>query len=136
MRDGLRRRHQQLRSAGETGATAIEIAILAPVLLMLVFGTIQAAVYYNARNVASTAAQSAVRYGGAETGTAGDGEAAARRLLREGAGTSLAGADVRVSRGGTVVTAEVTARVNSVVPFITFPAIHARAQGPVERVTR
>ena len=132
----LKHRHRQLSAHADRGATALEIAILAPMLLMLVFGTIQAAVYYNARNVASTAAQSAVRYGGAEQGSAADGDAAARRLLREGAGTSLAGADVRVSRGAVTVTADITARVNSVVPFISFPPIHARAQGPVERVTR
>ncbi|WP_255559205.1 TadE family protein [Mumia sp. zg.B53] len=47
---------------GERGASAVEFAIVAPVLLLLVFATIQMGLYMYARNVAQTAAREGVSY--------------------------------------------------------------------------
>ncbi|WP_228553015.1 MULTISPECIES: TadE family protein [Mumia] len=47
---------------GERGASAVEFAIIAPALLLLVFATIQVGLYMYARNVAQTAAREGVSY--------------------------------------------------------------------------
>lgn len=116
--------------------SVIETAILIPVLLLIIFGIIQTALFYNARNVASTAAQAAVRYAAPQNATAGQGQSAALQLIHDGAGKSLVATSVKVSRGQDTVNVTVTGRVASLIPFVSFPPIHAQAQGPVERVTR
>lgn len=42
--------------------SAVEFSIIAPILLLLVFATIQTALYFYARNVAQTAAREGVSY--------------------------------------------------------------------------
>lgn len=51
----------RLRRSPEHGASAVELAILTPVFLVLAFLIIQAGMYYYARNVAQSAAEDAAR---------------------------------------------------------------------------
>lgn len=131
---GVRVRKPQLDDPD--AGTVIETAILIPVLLLLIFGIIQTALFYNARNVASTAAQAAVRFAAPQNASAGQGQSAALQLIHDGAGNSLVDTSVKVSRGQDTVSVDVTGRVQSLIPFVNLPMIHAKAQGPVERVTR
>lgn len=47
---------------GDSGASAVEFAILAPIFLALVFGMIQGALFLYARNTAQSAAREGVSY--------------------------------------------------------------------------
>lgn len=69
------------RRFGDRGSSPVELAILWPVILLLVFGSVQIATYFTARTVALSAAQLAVsaerRYGA----TPGAGPARAEAFL-------------------------------------------------------
>jgi Flp pilus assembly protein TadG len=59
----LRRARGRLRSggAGDRGSSVVELAILAPMLLLVIWMTIQYALYFDAREVALDAAQTGAR---------------------------------------------------------------------------
>lgn len=118
----------------QRGSTTIEMVILFPVLLFMLFGGVQVGLYFNARNIAITAAQSGARAAAAYEAGPGDGTAAAVGLA------SSAGAkDVQVSVSSTATTATVAVRLSSpnLMPWIIPPlAIEQSATMPLERVTR
>lgn len=55
-----RRRRPCAGSAGERGASAVELAVVAPALLALIFFIIQSALWFHGRNVALQAAREGV----------------------------------------------------------------------------
>ncbi|HEY0700848.1 MAG TPA: TadE family protein [Micromonospora sp.] len=124
----------------DRGATPVELAILMPVILVLLFASIQFAAVYLARAVALSAAQQGVtaqRVHGAEPG---DGVARATEFLR-GAGDWLTGWDspgpvcVSTPAGApTEVQCTVSGHALSVVPFLDFE-VRQTAHGTVERFT-
>lgn len=123
------------RGRSDRGASAIETAILIPVLLGLLFLIIQAGLFYHARNVASSAAQVAVQRASVLHGTAADGQAAAAGYVQDTAGGVLLSPTVTVDRGATQVRAVVTGATPSLVPGVTLPDVTATAAAPVERLT-
>ncbi|MBM0238743.1 pilus assembly protein [Micromonospora sp. ATA32] len=125
-------------TAGGTdrGANPVELAVVMPVILVLLFASIQAAVWFVARSTALNAAQSGVnaqRVLGAEPGA---GERRARGFLRA-AGDWLVGWDSSgptCTTGATEVTCTVRGRSLSVIPGVSF-AVEQTAHGTVERWT-
>ncbi|MGV9210659.1 TadE family protein [Micromonospora sp. RB23] len=121
----------------ERGANPVELAVVMPLILVLLFASLQVAAVFLARSTALNAAQSGVnaqrRYNAAD----GAGVASATRFL-SGAGSWLLGWDK--AGGPSCVTSEVdvtctvTGRSLSVVPGVSF-AVRQTAHGPVERVT-
>src|SRR3954468_14627745 len=71
------------------GSASLEIAILAPALLLLTFVVVQAGLWFYARNLALAAAQEGVTAGRAYNAPAGVGPARARAFLAEQTGDSL-----------------------------------------------
>jgi Flp pilus assembly protein TadG len=88
----------------ERGAAAVEFVMMSVLLLFLLLGVLQVAVYFYARNVVASSAADAARYA-ASVGVPGDaGAARARELIGDGLDaadarditcTSLIGRDAR-----------------------------------------
>jgi TadE-like protein len=126
----------------ERGASAVELAMLTPLLIIIIAGTIQFAMLYHARHVALAAAQAGARVARATAGQPGAAweqparektvaylraigpnllEAPQPLLLRRFAGGQLV--DVGVEVRGTAV---------RVIPFLTL-RVDEQSRGPVER---
>jgi len=119
------------------GSATVELAVLFPAFLVLVFGGVQAAQWYHVRSLCLAAADAGVHTG--RTAGASDADAsraAAGFLARAGAGT--AGEPIVSTAGSTpvLVRVEVTAAVPRVLPL---PGLSMRvtqsAQAARERFT-
>ncbi|NES15742.1 TadE/TadG family type IV pilus assembly protein [Micromonospora solifontis] len=120
----------------DRGANPVELAVVMPAILVLLFGSIQLAALFVARSTALHAAESGVDAQRVLAAPAGAGEARARRFLRA-TGDWLVGWDERGPRcvtTATEVTCTVTGRSLSVVPGVSFP-VRQTAHGTVERWT-
>jgi Flp pilus assembly protein TadG len=70
----------------ERGSVALELAVVVPVLMLLVLGLLQFALWYHAQNVVQTAAQEGARVAAAEEGSAETGRSRALEVLHDGLG--------------------------------------------------
>ncbi|NUS90710.1 MAG: pilus assembly protein, partial [Streptomyces sp.] len=109
-------RNLAARLRADRGAGSVEVAVLAIVVLVLVFSIIQVGLFYHARKVAQSAARQGVDTGRQFGSSPGDGVAQAQEFLAKFGG-SVRGASV--SSGGS--TAEeihitVTGHVATLVP--------------------
>ncbi len=68
----------------DSGAAVVDFVFLSVLLLFLLFGVLQVAVYFYARNVAASSAADAARYASAEGVASGAGAARAQGLIRSG----------------------------------------------------
>ena len=115
---------------------SLEIAILAPALLLLVFSIVQGGLWFHARNLAQAAAQEGAAAGAAYNATTAAAVARARSFLTEHAGDSLTGTSVTAAGTTTAfVRIEVSGRALSVLPGVPGIEVTATAVGPVERFT-
>src|SRR6266700_2986080 len=78
----------------EQGAATLEFALVALVLMLLVLGAVQFALWYHAQNVVLAAAQDGARLAAADNSTASAGQQRALELLRAGLGQAADGAAV------------------------------------------
>lgn len=119
----------------DIGSSAIELVLLTPVLIALVFAVVQAALLWNAQHVAVAAAQQGARL--ARTAAGGD-EATVRDATVgyvHSLGASLVDAPtVTVTRAGGWATVTVTAHAVSLLPGATL-TVHGTSRGPIERFT-
>jgi Flp pilus assembly protein TadG len=118
----------------DRGSYSLELAVLAPVILLLLFVGVQVMLYAHATNVAQAAARHGVEAGRSYDAQARDGVQAAEEFL------TRMGADVVTSPGvsadgttGERVQIAVTGRVPALIPGVSWP-VRAVAQGPVERL--
>lgn len=113
-------RHPVARRKGsqlERGSASLEIAILGPALLLLIFGVVQVALWFYARNLALAAAQEGVDAARGYRATSDAGVTRAQSFLQRAAGDSLQGATVSASGSTpTTVRIEVRGRSLSVLP--------------------
>ncbi|MEU1398267.1 TadE family protein [Micromonospora zamorensis] len=122
----------------ERGANPVELAVMMPLILVLLFASIQIAAVFLARSTALNAAQSGVN--AQRTYQAGDGagvDSATRFLKAAGGwlvGWDKTGPNCVASNDDTAVTCTVRGRSLSVVPGVDF-AVQQTAHGTVERVT-
>lgn len=70
--------------ADDAGAAVVDFVLLSILLVVLLLGVLQTAVYFYARNVAAASAADAARYVAAEGVPVGTGGARAERLVRHG----------------------------------------------------
>ncbi|MGK5520433.1 TadE/TadG family type IV pilus assembly protein [Micromonospora sp. URMC 107] len=121
---------------GDRGANPVELAVVMPLILLLLFASIQAAAWFVARSTALNAAQSAVNAQRLHQAPAGAGEARATRFLRAAGGWLVGWDDPAPScqTTATEVTCTVRGRSLSVVPGVSFP-VRQTAHGTVERWT-
>ncbi|UKL04196.1 TadE/TadG family type IV pilus assembly protein [Streptomyces sp. NBU3104] len=126
------RRHRTLR--GDRGFGSVEFAVLAVVVLALIFTSIQVGLYYHARKVAQSAARQGVETGRQLGSTPGDGVAQAQTFLARFGG-SVQGPSVS-SAGSTTEEIRITVRgrVATLVPGLTLDVVQ-HADAPTERWT-
>lgn len=131
------RAYLRSRLSGDRGSTSLQLVIVFPAVLALIFGGVQTALYYYARNVAIAAAQEGARAAGAQNGSAGAGAAAAADFItRAGGADALPASSVAGSRSGTTATVTVRGRSLSLIPGYPGIDITQSASVPVERITR
>jgi len=123
------RRRGRCRS-DDRGLVAVELTIVAPLLLWWLMLIVQYGLWWHAKQVADAAAAEAVDVAQTPDGTAADGEEAARSFLDESG--NLTGVSVSVDRGTDVVTVEVQGDAPQLVPGWGW-GVTARSQAPVER---
>ena len=119
----------------DRGSATLEVSILAPVLLLVVFTIIQVGLWSYARSLALGAAQEGVAAGRAYQASAEAGRARAQAFLDATAGDSLVGSVVTTSATAGSLRVEVTGRALSVLPGVPGLPVRQRAEGPLERFT-
>ena len=119
---------------GDRGAATAEAVLATPLLLLLVLGIVQFAVWAHATHIAQTAAAQALNTARAEGATAADGHAQARALLAQLGHTVLTNPHITVTRSARTAQARVSGRAEQIVPWLRLP-VRAAADGPVERWT-
>ena len=123
------------RATDERGSATVEAAIVFPVVLFLIFGIIQGALWFHARHVALGAAQEGARVVAAEDG--GGGEARAREFITNlTGGTLIRNVIIRESATAQTATVTVHGRAPSLIPGIDGLPVTQTATAPVERFTR
>lgn len=131
------RSHLRGRLRGDRGSTSLQLVIIFPAVLVLIFGGVQTALYFYARNVAIAAAQEGARAAGAQNGSSGAGTTAATDFItRAGGPDALPASSVSGSRSAVTATVTVRGRSLSLVPGYAGINITQSASVPVERITR
>ena len=123
---------------GDTGSATLELAVLFPIVLLLLFGAIQGALYFHGRNVAMAAAEQGVRAARADgqTARAGTAAAQARQVLADTDELdNLSELRIAPDVGADTVRVTVSARTVSLLPGVAGPRIGQSASGPIERFT-
>lgn len=129
-------RHARWR-LGDDGASAIELAFIAPVLLILMLMIVQYAFYFEARQVALDAAQQGARYARQDKALNADWQAGTVRATTNYFDDldSKALTDFAVtasSPGNSNVEVTVSGKMISLVPGFGLPTVSESAGGPVE----
>ena len=130
--DRARARH---RGHGQVGAASLELAVVFPAVMALMFLTVQAGIYFHARTLALTAAQEGLRATSTLTGHQGQGTTRATSFLDRTADGWITARDVVADRTAATATVTVTGRSISLIPGVPGLPIHQQATGPVERPT-
>lgn len=134
-RSSLRRPGLRPVVRGQCGNSSVEMAILLPVIVLILFAVIQSGIFAFGKSVAAGAAESAAQAAALEQGTTADAIQAAYDMIDAG-GTLLSTPGVVVNRTTTTVTVTVNGNVPSVVPFINSLPVSQTVSYPVERITR
>lgn len=125
----------QRRSATDRqrGSVTLEMVILFPVLLIMLFAGVQAGLYFHARNIAMSAAQEGARVAASYESTPSKGQAAARDFATFAGARSVSAS---ASSTATTTTVIVTVESPNLMPWlIPVMPIHQSATMPLERVT-
>ena len=123
------------RLRGERGSVSLELAVLFPIVLLLVFTIVQAGIYYYARTLAMTAAQEGLREASALAGTPAQGTDKAASFLDRTADGWVTARSVTTDRTSRTATVTVTGRSISLIPGMPGLPIQQQATGPVEHPT-
>ncbi len=105
----------EIDGSSERGSVSVQMVLLMPTLLLVVWIALGAAMYFYGRTTALAAAQAGATAGAAEHGTTDDCVLTATDLAAR-AGDSLAGLQVTCQISARTVTATVTGSTLSLVP--------------------
>lgn len=121
----------------ERGASALEMALYMPLLLVMIFLAVQFALMYLGNQAADAAARQAARVarnGGGEPAALAEAESGALRYAAQVGSGVLLDVHVEVTRvDGETISATVTGRSQAVVPGFPGTRITRRIQGPIEQ---
>ena len=121
---------------GDRGAATLELVVIFPVVLLITFGVIEAALWYHARNVALAAAEEGIRVATGDGSSIDAGvDEATDFALRAGADDILSAVTVHSSGGDTEVAITVSGHSLSLFPGWSGHQVSQTASGPVERFT-
>lgn len=118
---------------GERGAATVEVVLLFPAMILMVWIALGAGMYHWGRTAALNAAQTGAAAAAAEDGTIADCARAAQDMAAR-VGDALSDLRVSCSLTATTATATVSGSVLSLVPGWT-PSLTLTATVPVERIT-
>lgn len=117
---------------GDRGSVSAELVIATPLLVLMVMGIVQFALWSHATHIAQAAAAQGLAAARVQDATAARGDAAARRLLDQLGRGPLTHARIDATRSGEAVVIRVSGDTSAVIPLLHLP-VHAEATGPVER---
>ena len=112
---------------------SVELAIATPLLMLILLGVVQFALWSHATHVAQAAAAQGLAATRVQDGTAGAGTARARQFLQQLDGGSLTDTAVNATRSAEQAAVDIDGVASRVVPFLEL-RVHAEAAGTVERV--
>ncbi|MFU8850971.1 TadE family protein [Micromonospora sp. SL1-18] len=118
----------------ERGANPVELAVVMPAILVLLFASIQLGVWFVARSTALNAAQTGVNAQRALQAPPGAGRDRATAFLHAAGDWLVDWPAPTCTTTATEVTCTVSGRSLSVIPGVHFP-VRQTAHGPVERWT-
>lgn len=127
------RHHHLTRLRDDRGSVSVETVIVFPVVLLLIFGAVQAGLFYYGRTTALAAAQQGVQASRVENGSAAAGTAAARSFLA-GPSSLLDNVTVTPRRDAVSTSVTVAGTIPTLLPGFTF-TVTQTATDTVERVT-
>jgi Flp pilus assembly protein TadG len=119
------------RRGRERGFTSVELAIVAPVLLALIFSIVHIGMLFHTRNAANDVADATLREAQRQESTAPRAKAVGSAMATK-YGTSLNHTTITVTRTGTDATVVVVSDGIRIVPFLPVH-ITRTVSGPVER---
>lgn len=122
----------------DAGVASLELVVIFPVLLLVLFGVFQGALYFHGRNVLLAAAEQGVRAArvDAQNNRAATAVAQARQfLLDTGELNNLTGLTITPTVDGEQVRLTITARTVSLLPGVPGPQVSQTAAGSIERFT-
>ena len=110
---------------------AAELVIATPLLLLLIMGVIQFALWQHAEHIASAVAQQGVAVGRLQGETAAAGQNEAQSVLNQLGSTVLVGSNITATRTNATTTVTVTGHAESIIGLFPLP-VKAVAAGPTE----
>lgn len=122
----------------DRGAVTLELVVLFPLLLLLIFGVLQGALFLHGRNVVQAAAEQGVRAGRVDGQSAAStvAVAQARQFLADsGELDNLTEVSVTPTVSGDQLRLTVTGRTVSLLPGVPGPQVSRSAAGSLERFT-
>lgn len=117
----------------ERGSATVQMLMLMPAILMLMFATLQGGLYYYGRSAALAIANTGARAAAVESGSVSACHAAAATMAAK-VGDALTGMNIKCSRSATDATVSVSGITLSVIPLVV-PTTHQTVNLPVERLT-
>lgn len=117
----------------ESGGSTAELALVLPVLLMVLIGTVQIALVHHARTVAETAAIEGARLAASDGYGVEQGALRVRDVLEAGLGASAAGFTISAETQGDVVIARASGEYSLFIPWVSSLAIPIEASAEVWR---
>jgi Flp pilus assembly protein TadG len=129
-----RRRLGRALVRDERGAVSAELVIATPLLLLLIMGVIQFALWQHAEHIASAVAQQGVAVARVQGETAAAGQDQARTVLDQLGSGVLVDSNITATRTDATTTVTVTGHAESIVGIFSLP-VRAVASGPTEEYT-
>ena len=118
---------------GERGLATLEVALITPVLLLVVLGLVQFALWYHAEQVVTAAAQEAAAQASLLSGSPAKAAQRAQVLL-DGLSSIAQGEQVAVGPPDTEsISVSVTARLNGILPGVVSLPLKATATAHLEK---
>ena len=126
-----RRRWCRAVRGDERGSVSAELVLAAPLLLVLIMGVVQFALWEHATHVADAVAQQGLAVDRLQGETAAAGQAEAQSVLDQLGTGVLVGPEITATRTATTTTVVVTGHAESVFGLFSLP-VTAVASGPTE----
>lgn len=118
----------------ERGSATAELVIATPLLLLLILGIVQFALWEHATHVAQAVAQQGLAAGRVRGGDDQAATSEATSVLTQVGSGVLVNPKVTATRGNVTTTVVVTGQAEGILPFLNLP-VRSVATGPTERFT-
>lgn len=118
----------------ERGSATAELVIATPLLLLLILGIVQFALWEHATHVAQAVAQQGLAVGRVQGGSDQGATSEATSVLAQLGSGVLVNPNVTATRGNVTTTVVVTGQAQGILPFLNLP-VRSVATGPTERFT-